>query len=582
MLRGPGERLRLVTSLLIMALLPVLAQLVRIQILEHPRYLEESEQLIRRRYGLPEPPWGIISDRYGELLVGNTPVYDVGAEVNLITDTVRAAEQLVPLLGRPVSDLQMELTLTREEEQKSRHVWRALGKDIPTANKAEIEALGIPGITFSAGWVRYYAEGELAAHLLGFVNEAGQGAGVQPYYLRFLRGKQVSNQGEVTPYSEPLAEELAAEQSIPYPGTDLYLTIDRTIQAYVEGELAKAIGEYRAESGSILVADPRTGEVLAMANYPSYEPARYPEYAALDETELFQNPVISHGYEPGSVFKVVTAAAALDSGKVDLDWSYEDTGRFEYGGVVIRNWSRASYGQQDLEGALAHSLNVGMAFLSTRVLGEELFYDYVRAFGFGQPTGVGLAGEAVGTVHTPSDWNWADSYLATNSYGQGIAVTPLQLLTAVGAVANEGTMMRPHVVKERAYPDGKVISIPPHKLGQPISPETAATLTELLARVVEREIPQAEVPGYRIAGKSGTAQIPGVGGYEPEDVITSFIGFGPVSDPQLLILVKLDRPDVAPAYRWGTYTAAPVFQRVAERLFVLLGIPPVEAAAALQ
>lgn len=581
MLRGPDTRLRLIISLLVALLLPIIAQLVRIQVLEHPRYVEEAEQLIRRHYGLPEPPWGVIWDRNGELLVGNAPVYDVGAEVNLITDTLQTARQLAPLVNLSLAELQEKLTLNRDERALT-HVWRSLAQDVPPAVQEEIAALELPGITFLPGWVRYYAEGELAAHLLGFVNEAGEGAGVQPYYLRFLRGKQVSNQGEVTPYSEPLAEELATARTLPYPGTDLYLTIDRTIQAYVEGELAKAIMEYRAESGSILVADPRTGEILAMANYPSYEPARYPEYAALDAADIFQNPAISHGYEPGSVFKVVTVAAALDSGRVDTDWSYQDTGRLEYGGVVVKNWSRAAYGQQDLEGALAHSLNVGMATLSTRVLGEELFYDYVRAFGFGQPTGVGLAGEVSGMVHIPSDWDWEESFLATNSYGQGIAVTQLQLLSAVSAVANEGTMMRPHVVRKRLYPNGVEVLIPPHQLGQPISPETAATLTELLARVVEREITLAQVPGYRIAGKSGTAQIPGVGGYEQEAVIASFIGFGPLPEPQLLISVKLDRPAVAPTYRWGSYTAAPLFQRVAARLFVLLGIPPDDVAATFQ
>ncbi|MEA3307902.1 MAG: penicillin-binding protein 2 [Chloroflexota bacterium] len=581
MLRGPDTRLRLITSLLVAALLPVIAQLVRIQILEHPRYVEEAEQLIRRHYGLPEPPWGTIWDRQGALLIGNTPVYDVGIEANLITDTVQTARQLAPLLARPPAEIQADLTLNRAEKTLV-HVWRPLAKDIPQATQEKIAALGVPGITFSAGWRRYYAEGELAAHLLGFVNEAGQGAGVQPYYLRFLQGKQVSNQGEVTPYAEPLAEELANEHTIPYPGTDLYLTIDRTLQAYVEGELAQAIREYHAESGTILVSAPRTGEILALANYPTYEPARYSEYAARDETDCFQNPAISYNYEPGSVFKVVTAAAALDSGRVDLDWSYQDVGSLEYGGVVVKNWNRAAYGQQDLEGALAHSLNVGMATLSTRVLGKELFYDYVRAFGFGQPTGVGLAGEAAGVVHTPTDWDWAESFLATNAYGQGIAVTPLQMLSAVGAVANEGTMMRPYVVGKRVYPDGEAVRVPPHPLGQPISPETAETLTELLARVVEREIPLAQVSGYRIAGKSGTAQIPGVGGYEQEAVIASFIGFGPLPEPQLLIFVKLDRPAVAPAYRWGSYTAAPVFQRVAERLFVLLGIPPDDVVATSQ
>jgi cell division protein FtsI/penicillin-binding protein 2 len=176
----------------------------------------------------------------------------------------------------------------------------------------------------------------------------------------------------------------------------------------------------------------------------------------------------------------------------------------------------------------------------------------------------------------PSDWDWRDSYLATNAYGQGIAVTPLQLATAVGAVANDGIMMQPYVVTERRYADGRVISIPPRQVGRPISAETADTMAKLLEQAVEREIPQAKVSGYRIAGKTGTAQVPvpGAGVYDPEHVIASFIGFGPLPDPELLVLVKLDRPAVDPNERWGSHTAAPVFQTVAKRLFVLLGIPP--------
>ncbi|MEA3396306.1 MAG: penicillin-binding protein 2, partial [Chloroflexota bacterium] len=346
-----------------------------------------------------------------------------------------------------------------------------------------------------------------------------------------------------------------------------------TVQAYVEGELDKALLDYDAQGGVILVLDPRTGEILAAATRPSYEPVRYADYAEKGLAAIFQDPAISHTYEPGSVFKIVTVAAALDSGRADLNWSYQDRGMLEYGGVVVQNWDRAAYGQQDLAGLLTHSLNVGAAQLSTQVLGAEQFYRYVRAFGFGQPTGVELAGEAAGLVHMPLDWNWEDSFLATNSFGQGIAVTPLQMATAVATIANEGVMMQPHIVAERLYPDGRSIVIPPRSTGQPITAETAWTLSELLAQVVD-EMPEAQVPGYRIAGKTGTAQIPGVGGYEQDAVITSFVGFGPLPDPQLLILVKLDRPGGPMATRWGTQTAAPLFQKVAARLFVLLGIPP--------
>jgi cell division protein FtsI/penicillin-binding protein 2 len=576
MLRGPDARLRLISVLLVAVLLPIAGKLLQLQVLEHGRYAQEVQGLVERRYALPAAPTGCVRDRHGDLLVGNVPVYDVGAEIQTLTDPLDAAQAaiaLAPLLGRSAEEVRADLTLHPSEREKL-FVWRMLAKGVPVETAEVIARLDYPWISLQPTWSRYYAEGDLAAHLLGFVNQEGVGYGVQAYQLRIIRGEQVQQWGEVTGDSEPLPHELAGGAAIPYAGADLRLTIDRTVQAYVEGELDKALLEYQAEGGAILVLDPRTGAILAMATRPAYEPQRYPDYAAQGDEAVFQNPAISRPYEPGSVFKVVTLAAALDSGLIDADWSYEDRGSLEYGGIPVYNWDRASYGQQNLQGILAHSLNVGVATLSTRVMGADVFYGYVQHFGFGQPTGVELSNEAGGTVHTPADWDWTDSYLATNAFGQGIAVTPLQMAAAVGALANEGTLMQPYVVAERRYADGRTVRVPPRPAGQPVSAETARITAALMANALEAEVPQAAVPGYRIAGKTGTAQIPGVGGYEPEEVITSFVGFGPLPDPQVLILVKIDRPGIAPELRWGTRTAAPVFQRVAARLFVLLGIPP--------
>jgi cell division protein FtsI/penicillin-binding protein 2 len=203
----------------------------------------------------------------------------------------------------------------------------------------------------------------------------------------------------------------------------------------------------------------------------------------------------------------------------------------------------------------------------------------LRAFGFGQTTGVEVAGESAGLVHLPSDWNWSDSYLATNAFGQGIAVTPLQLVTAISAIANDGVMMQPHIVAERRYSDGRNVVVLPKPMAQPISAETARAAAEIMAQSVDKKSDKLEIPGYRIAGKSGTAQIPTTGGYEPDSVIGSFVGFGPWPDPQVLILVKIDRPNVPAAQRWGEYTAVPVFRRVMTRMFVLMGVPPNGALA---
>ncbi len=571
MLRGPDVRLRLITALLIAVLLPILGQLLRLQILEHSRYHTDVEALVRRQYALPESPWGVILDRNGDLLVGNVPVYDIGAEINMVQDPEVAAIKLATLLNQPKETLRELLTMP---DNTTTLVWRALANGVSVETAEEIEKLDWPWITMTPTWQRFYAEGALAAHTLGFVNEDGLGYGVEAFQQRFLRGESVQRIGFVSGDASPLPNEIAAGNMIPYPGTDLRLTIDRTMQAFVEGELDKALVEYNATGGTILVLNVKTGEILAIASRPAYEPYRYPEYAADNKESAFSDPAVSVLYEPGSVFKVVTVAAALDSGKATLDWSYGDQGAVEYGGVTVRNSDRAAYGQQNLQGILDYSLNVGAATLSTRAMGPEIFFNYVRAFGFGRTTGIEVVGEASGYVHMPTDWDWSDSYLATNSFGQGIAVTPLQMAAAVAAIANDGVMMQPHVIAERRYADGRSVTIPPRSIGQPISADTAHAVSELMARAVERVVEDAQVPGYRIAGKSGTAQIPTTGGYEPDAVIGSFVGFGPLPDPEVLILVKIDRPEVPAAMRWGLYTAVPVFQRVAEKAFVLMGIPP--------
>ncbi len=571
MLHRPDARLRLVAVLLIAALLPILGQLLRLQVLEHSRYQSEAAALVQRQYALPASPWGVVLDRNGDLLVGNLPVYDIGAEITMITDTHIAASVLAPLLNLPEAQLLKMLTPPSEA---SGIIWRPLACRIPEETAQKIKALNWPWITMTPGWERYYAEGTLAAHTLGFVNARGVGYGVQAFQIRFLQSEPLSRTGTLSGDNSPIADELIENSFVPYRGADLRLTIDRTMQAYVEGVLDQAIVDYKAAGGTILVLHVRTGEILAVASAPRYEPYRYADYVQNGQEALFRDPAVSIPYEPGSVFKVVTVAAALDSGRVDLNWGYEDTGELEYGGVVIRNSSRAAYGRQGLQGILDHSLNVGVATLTTHVLGADLFYKYVRAFGFGKTTGIEVTGEARGLVHLPTDWDWSDSNLATNAFGQGIAVTPLQMAAAVAAIANDGVMMQPHLVAERYYPDGRTVSIPPNELGRPISAETAHTVTELMARSVEKFTQEAQVPGYRVAGKSGTAQIPTTGGYDPQQVITSYVGFGPLPDPQIVILVKLDRPDVPLSMRWGTQVAAPVFQKVAARLFTLLGFPP--------
>ena len=507
-----------------------------------------------------------------------TPVYLIGAKINFVTDTVEAARVLSPMLDIEEETLQNMLTMPTKDDI----IWRPIvgGVGGEAADKlVELDSYEWPWLTLQPAWQRFYAEGALASHLLGFVNDGGDGYGVEAFQQRFLHPKSVGVTGDMTVDNWLMPEDMQNADLMAYPGTDLRLTIDRTIQAFIEGELDKALVEYSAAGGTILVMNPQTGEILAVASRPNYEPSHFADYWANGEWELFIDPAISKGYEPGSVFKVITVAIALDSGAVNLNWSYNDTGLLEYGGVRIYNWNRGAFGQQNLQGLLNNSLNVGAATLTTQMMDADTYYKYIRLFGFGQTTGIGVQGEASGQCHFPRDWNWSPSFLATNSFGQGIAVTPLQMATAVSAIANEGVMMAPFVVAERRFSDGRIVATPPRVLSTPIRPETAHAVAEYMANYVDQKLTAAQVPGYRIAGKTGTAQIPADGGYDPNEVITSFIGFGPMPDPEVLILVKLDKPGVDPSMRWGTSTAAPVFKNVAERVFVLLGIPPTELRA---
>jgi cell division protein FtsI/penicillin-binding protein 2 len=576
MMRGPEARLRLVTALLIAALLPVIGQLVRLQVLDRDRYQAEVQELVMRPYALPLPPAGTVRDRNGDLLVGNIPIYSVGAQIDLITDTQIAAAVLAPLLDLDEVTL-LEKFVIREDEEDLRWVWHRLAHGIRGDNAEAIKKLkeSWDWLTLEPTWQRFYPESELASHTLGFVNADGNGYGIEASQFHLLQPRPAAGMGEVDVLRVPLSEELAKGELRAFAGTDITLTIDRTIQAFVEGELDKALNLYGASGGTILVMNPQTGEILASASYPDYNPSLYSTYG-VPEQDRFVDPAVSVVYEPGSVFKMFTVAAALDSGSVTQDWSYFDSGVIEYGGVLVRNSDGAGHGQQNLQGVIDRSLNVGVATLTTQHMGADVFADYVLRFGFGRPTNVGLFGEAAGLVHLPWDLTWSDGYLVTNPFGQGIAVTPIQMATAASALANHGTMMKPRLITERRTPEGRVVPIPPKVAGQPVSAETADYVVGLMEHAVETAIVKAQVPGYRIAGKTGTAQIPVSGGYDPVEVITSFIGFGPLPDPQLLILVKLDRPQVNLNVRWGTQTAAPVFNLVASRLFVLLGIPPTE------
>ncbi|MCZ6530655.1 MAG: penicillin-binding protein 2, partial [Chloroflexi bacterium] len=434
---------------------------------------------------------------------------------------------------------------------------------------ADPYAPDLSGLSLVPNPKRVYPNGELAGHVLGFVNQENEGYfGVEGFYDEWLSGKPIT-------ISRPMIPPEARAQPDPPAGVNLVLTLDMDIQQMVERELEAAIESSGAESGEIIVMDPQNGEILALAAWPKLDPNNYePWLIEVDGQEPVITPAVGAMFEPGSTFKVIIMASAIDAGVVEPDSEFIDTGQIEVGGNTIRNWNGEAWGPQTMLGCLEHSLNVCLAWVASEKLGASTFYSYLRAFGVGHLTGVDLSGEVSGQLRTPRHPDWTESDLGTNSFGQGVSLTPMQMMAAVGAVANDGVMVQPHIVRQIVGPNG-AYSPRTTVLGRPVSSETARTMTEMLATTMQGETAYASLAGYRLAGKTGTAQIPGDFGYDPEWTIASFIGWGPVEDPQFLVLVRLDKPEISP---WGSVVAAPVFQKVVRRLVVFLDIPPVAVA----
>ncbi len=542
------RRLSIVLVAMVVVTLIIVARLVEFQIVHGPEWAERaSDELLV----IARPDRGTIYDRNEAVLAANSADYQISVSPRLVTESDKLATALAPILEKP----RHEILGILESNQSFAMLEGRVEPEIADL----IRTLPYDGIQIDPLPRRFFPQGDLLCHTLGYVDFEGQGgAGVEAFYQLELAGEAASKTINISPLTQQ-------DSVIAREGADLVLTIDRTIQHAVEQRLASAIQEYQAQSGSILVMDPRTGAILAMASAPCYDPFKFFE---TDAKSLF-SPSYQEQHEPGSVMKLVTMAAALDSGKFTPQSTYYDAGVLEVGGHKTVNWDRSAPGTTDMTTLLARSLNVGAATLSTS-LGADLYYDYMQRFGFGRPTNIDLFAEASGQMPLPGDPLWTESMLATNAYGQSIAVTPLQMLTAVSAIANGGVMMQPYVVQE-IRTENDVIVHEPSILGRPISPEAAQQTTTMAITAVAREVPEAQIDGYTIAGKTGTAQIAENGIYHPTDTIASFIGWLPADNPEILIYVKLDRPQAAP---WGSYTAAPTFARLAEELVVLMDIPP--------
>ena len=542
------------------AALVIVGRLVAFQVVQGPEWAAEGEKMHILQVQA-QPNRGTIYDRNGAVLAANSSDYQIGVSPNLVGDAQLMASTLAPYLNIPLQELLTKLTSERPYELLA-------GRVTPQVADA-IRGLGYEddGLQIEPIPRRIYPQGELLCHVLGYTTFDGLGnAGVEGYYQNELAGEAASAFVNISPLTEQ-PDVIARE------GDSLVLTIDRSVQYLVEQRLQQAIAEHGAESGTIIVMDPRTGAILGMAGTPCFNPNVYYE---VENPSVFLNPATSKMYEPGSVMKLITMAAALDSGTVTPSTTYYDSGAIQVGGAQIYNWDRGAYGDTDMTTLLINSLNVGASTLALW-MGPEVFYTYLDRFGFGRPTGIDLMAEAGGVMNHPGDELWTEAEIATNSFGQGLAVTPLQMISAVSAIANNGVLMQPYLVQERHTANGEIFVHQPTVASRPISAETAQTLSTMAVSVVARGLDAATVEGYTVAGKSGTAQIPVIdieantAFYDPVNVIASFIGWLPADDPELLVFVVLNKPTSA---YWGSQTAAPVFSDLVSELVVMLDIPP--------
>jgi cell division protein FtsI/penicillin-binding protein 2 len=564
-------RLWAVVAAMGLGTLIITGRLAQLQLIDHKQYAQEarlthmSEQtLLDRR--------GALLDRNGYPLAASEDTYDVMVERRVWEDPAQAAQAAAELSSAVGARADEMLAAVQGSDIFEVSVAKGLNFD-----KAEaVRALRLSGVRLVTSSHRVYPEGNLAAQLLGFVGHDNVGlTGLEADLDSILGGAKGTLRFERDGLGNqlPLGERL---EIAPQPGANVVLTIDRYIQRLAEQELDRAIKDHKAGGGTIIVVNPSSGDILAMASRPTFDITRL-DLSDDSKVALYRNRAITDQYEPGSVFKLVTTAAGLDSGAVSPDSWWFDSGSLTVDGWTIRNWDLNAYGSQTVQQMLSKSLNTGAAWVAQQV-GSEKFYDYVHRFGFGNATGVGLAGEAPGRVRTPendpADWRTVD--MATNSFGQGISVTPLQICMAVATIANNGLSVKPHIVKEIVSPTGTT-RFEPEPVLQVITPESSQTLRNMMGVVVDGISKNyLDIQGYRVGGKTGTASITADNGvYKPDAYVSSFVGIAPVDNPVLAVLVKIDEPKDVP---WGTVVAAPAFGRLVQDALAYLKVPPSESA----
>jgi len=561
----PRSRILTLMALVLCAYLVLLGRLAYWQVWRHSDMARLAATYHDDTITLPAVR-GNILDRNGALLVTNTPVFSIFASPDQITAGERndIAAKLAPVLQLSAADILAKIATTRQ--------FVYLARRVPASVAQQLDTLRLPGIGKVAETQRAYVDGgvagtSLAANLLGFANDAGTGNyGIEGYYNNVLAGQDGFEATVRDLANQPIVLS-DRQRRDPVDGATLQLSLDGTIQVVAERALADGVQKYQAESGSLIIMEPQTGRIVAWADVPSYNANAF----ASTPTSAFIDPMVSNLYEPGSVMKVVTLGGALDAHAITPETRFNETGVVVVGGVAIRNWDNRAHGNVSMTQVLENSLNVG-AVKAEQMEGTDRFYQSLQHFGIGTLTSVDVAAEAAAPLRDFSKWKPVE--LATAAYGQGVSVTPIEMLAAVNAVATGGNLVWPHVVDQVIDSNGTRHPVQPRVIRQVISAKTAQQMQQMMVGVVEHGSGfAARIDGFKnlIAGKTGTASIPENGKYLPDQTIGSFVGFLPADHPQFIMMVVVRKPQILFE---GAYVAAPIWKTVASALITQWQIAP--------
>jgi cell division protein FtsI (penicillin-binding protein 3) len=556
----PRRRRNLFAVFLLAWGLVVVGRLAQLQLAQGSQYRARAQRQQERRIEI-SPRRGSILDRAGRELAVSVEVSSVYASPDDVGDVRGAAKKLAPVLGIP------ERAIATKLASEKGFVW--IVRKIDPAVADAVRDLKLAGIHLVPETKRYYPKGSLGAAVLGYVGTDDTGlAGLEYAYESSVRGKPgqvvALRDARRSTYGESDGPNVRAEQE----GATLTLSLDSGIQFAAERELAATMLELRAKSGSIVLMDPANGEILAMASAPGFDPNQYAKFGA----DVRRNHAVADVYEPGSTFKIVTGSVALEEGVIGLD-EVIDTGHgvVKIGNVTINEDKHHDYGNLTLAGVLAHSSNVGIIRVGLR-LGPERLYEGASRFGIGKPTGIDLPGESQGIFRPLSRWSFLSN--ASISMGQEVSLTAVQLARVAATVANGGFLVEPHLVTKITRPDGRVEALQTTAPTRILSAETAKAMRDMLVGVVEKGTgTEAAIPGFSVAGKTGTAQKAGPGGYQKGRHVPNFVGFVPAESPRLVGVVVIEEPE---GKYYAAQVAAPLFSRVVSQALGILRVAPEE------